>query len=142
MEPRELILAALAAGGKNASYSPVQVQKLLFLVDREGAELVGGKHFNFIPYDYGPFDRAVYDELDILAEMGLVDVHTPGRYRKYSLTVDGYRRGGEKLDSLPAHGRSFLGRVAEWIRPLNFEQIVATIYKLYPEMKVRSVFFR
>ena len=71
MERSELVLAALAAGGKNASYSPVQVQKLLFLVDREGEKLVGGKHFNFVPYDYGPFDREVYDELArILHEAG------------------------------------------------------------------------
>ena len=45
MERPNLVLAALAAGGENASYWPVQVQKLLFLIDREASALVGGPHF-------------------------------------------------------------------------------------------------
>lgn len=140
MNQRDLILAALAAGGENASYSPVQAQKLLFLIDKEAAHLVGGRHFNFVPYDYGPFDRAVYDALDALAQDGLVEVHTGGQYRKYFLTADGYRHGAEKLDGLMENGRLFLTNTAQWIKPLNFQQIVAAIYKRYPEMKSRSVF--
>ena len=49
-----LVLAALAAGGENATFSPVQVQKLLFVLDREASPHIDGPHFNFIPYDYGP----------------------------------------------------------------------------------------
>jgi len=56
MDRGDLVLAALAAGGVGASYSPVQVQKLLFLIDREAANLVDGPHFSFRPYDYGPFE--------------------------------------------------------------------------------------
>lgn len=140
MNRRELILAALAAGGGNTSYSPVQVQKLLFLIDRDAAHLAGGTHFNFVPYDYGPFDRAVYDELDALAQEGLAEVNTAGPYRKYRLTADGYRLGAEKLDGLTEDVQSLLTKIAQWIKPLNFQQIVATIYKHYPEMKARSVF--
>ena len=140
MNQHDLILAAFAAGGENASYSPVHAQKLLFLIDPEAAHLVGGKHFNFVPYDYGPFDRAVYEGLDALAQAGLVEVHTAGRYRKYFLTSEGYRRGAGKLDDLEEGGRSFLTKVARWIRPMNFQQIVEAIYKKYPEMKERSIF--
>ena len=140
MTRRELILAALAAGGENTSYSPVQVQKLLFLVDRRAAHLIGGTHFNFVPYDYGPFDQTIYDELDALAEAGLAEVNAAGPYRKYSLTTDGYWQGTEYLDGLTEDGRSLLTKIAQWIKPLNFQQIVATIYKHYPEMKARSVF--
>lgn len=140
MNRRELILAAFAAGGENTSYSPVQVQKLLFLIDRKAADLVGGTHFNFVPYDYGPFDRAVYNELDALAQDGLVEVNTAGPYRKYRLTADGYTLGAEELDGLTEDGQSLLTKIARWIRSQNFQQIVATIYKHYPEMKARSVF--
>jgi hypothetical protein len=59
MDRSSLVLAALAAAGGNAAFTPVQVQKLLFLIDREAGRLVGGPHFDFLPYDYGPFDRAV-----------------------------------------------------------------------------------
>ena len=88
MDTRDLILSALAAGGENTIYSPVQVQKLLFLIDREAAPLVGGQHFDFKPYNYGPFDRAVYDQLDGLAQEGLIEIHSSGRYPKYTLTSE------------------------------------------------------
>jgi hypothetical protein len=49
---KELVLAGLAAGGRYATFSPAQVQKLFFLIDREAAHWVDGPHFGFMPYDY------------------------------------------------------------------------------------------
>ena len=140
VDTRDLILATLAAGGENTTYSPVQVQKLFFLIDQEAAALVGGRHFDFKPYNYGPFDRAVYDQLYALAREGLIEIHSSGRYPNYALTSNGYQRGAGELGKLPHAGTSFLTRVTRWIKPLNFQQIVATIYQRYPEMRARSVF--
>jgi hypothetical protein len=39
MERDDIILAGLAAGGENATFTPVQVQKLFFLIDREAARV-------------------------------------------------------------------------------------------------------
>jgi uncharacterized protein YwgA len=140
MERQNLVLAALAAGGENASYWPVQVQKLLFLVDREAAALVDGPHFEFKPYDYGPFDRAVYIELEQLSTQGLVEMQNTGRYRVYSLSPKGYRQGVESLRMLSGAARSYIEQAARWVRRLSFQQLVAAIYKRYPDMKVNSVF--
>jgi uncharacterized protein len=71
MDRQSLLLAALAASD-GATHSPVQVQKLFFLLDSEIPSYTGGPHFHFIPYDYGPFDAAVYDELANLEEQGFV----------------------------------------------------------------------
>jgi hypothetical protein len=65
MTRTEVVLSALAAGGENATFLPVQVQKLFFLIDREASHLVGGRKFSFEPCDYGQFDSAVYEELDV-----------------------------------------------------------------------------
>ena len=62
----DIILAALAAS-RGAAHSPVQMQKLLFLLDKRLANELGGPHFNFIPHHYGPFDRTIYDLLEQLA---------------------------------------------------------------------------
>jgi hypothetical protein len=140
MGPDELILAALAAGGENSIYRPVQVQKLLFLIDREISALIGGPHFDFAPYDYGPFDRDVYIELDELAARGLVSAEPAERYRVYSLSPDGYQRGVEILDELHPAAATYIEQVARWVRSLNFQQLVAAIYKRYPDMKVNSIF--
>jgi uncharacterized protein len=140
MERQNLVLAALAAGGENASYWPVQVQKLLFLIDREASALVDGPHFDFRPYDYGPFDRAVYVGLESLSTQGLVEVQSTGRYRIYSLSPDGYRRGVTHLRGFGDATRLYIERAARWVRSLSFQQLVAAIYKHYPDMKVNSVF--
>lgn len=140
MERRELIVAALAAGGENASFSPVQVQKLFFIIDREAAPLIGGPFFAFQPYDYGPFDRSVYDELDALEEDGSIKTENSGRYRVYSLTPDGFATGVAQLDALPLMTKQYIKNVAAWVRALSFQQLVAAVYKRYPDMKVNSIF--
>ena len=47
MNRRETILAAMAAAGANTRFSPVQMQKLLFLLDREVPHFIAGPHFAF-----------------------------------------------------------------------------------------------
>jgi uncharacterized phage-associated protein len=140
MDRTRLLLAGLAAGGENASFTPVQVQKLFFLLDREASHLVGGPHFNFTAYDYGPFDRSVYDGLEELCQHGLGTVQNTGRYRVYGLSQDGYRQGIDTLHSLPQATRDYISSVSTWVRQLSFEQLVASIYNRYPEMKANSVF--
>jgi len=140
MERDEIILSAMAAGGENTTFTPVQVQKLFFLLDREGAHLVDGPHFNFAPYDYGPFDRAVYDALEALARQNLAQVQNTGRYRVYSLSQAGRQRGTARLQALPLATQNYLTNLASWVRQLSFEQLVASIYNRYPEMKANSVF--
>jgi hypothetical protein len=133
-----LVLAALAARGENATFTPVQAQKLLFLIDREIPGLVGGPHFAFRPYDFGPFDRAVYDVLDMLADQGLVR-QSVARYRLYTLSPEGYREGSQLLFSNP-DSAPYICKAADWVCSLSFNQLVAAIYRAYPEMKVNSIF--
>lgn len=63
---REQLLVAAMASCPGARYSPVQIQKLIFVVDRELAGPVGGPFYDFRPYDYGPFDATVYADLEAL----------------------------------------------------------------------------
>ena len=136
----EAVLAALAAAGENAYFTPVQVQKLFFLLDKEASHLINGPHFRFAPYDYGPFDREVYNTLDILAAQSSIQVGSNGRYRIYSLTQSGYQAGVSSLGRLPPLTRDYVVGIAQWVRQLSFEQLVSAIYNRYPEMKVNSVF--
>jgi len=85
MQQSDYVPAILSAVGEQASFSPVQVQKLFFLLDREIPEFVGGPHFDFEPYDFGPFGREVYGVFDGLELCGLSEKTSAGRYRRYSL---------------------------------------------------------
>lgn len=139
MERRDLVLAVLAASN-GARHSPVQVQKLFFLVDQRVASKVGGPHFEFVPYDYGPFDRAVYDELRQLEADGLVEIGTDGRYPSYALTPAGQVAGDTFLNELPPQVVDYIRRLSDFVRSLSFSQLVSVIYREYPSMRANSVF--
>jgi hypothetical protein len=137
MTRREIVLAALAPAN-GGSFTPVQVQKLFFLIDREAADLVGGPYFNFRPYHYGPFDKAVYFELDSLSQEGLVDINNDGR--SYSLTSNGQDLGRTLLIGLPKNAREYVERACDFVRRQSFSSLVSAIYKAYPDMRINSVF--
>jgi hypothetical protein len=141
MTREELILAALAASG-GGTHTPVQIQKLLFLIDKKLAAQVGGPHFDFVPYDYGPFDSSIYTCLDRLAARDLVEVISEPnlRWKKYRLRQEGLQRGANVLSSLHPSVQAYLRDLAGFVRRLSFAQLVASIYRAYPEMKVNSVF--
>ena len=89
---RDVLLMMMAPAG-TAVHTPVQVQKLAFLIDRLVGETIGGTSFDFKPWHYGPFDKAVYQVLEELERDNLVEIHDmsaqmqPTRYR-----VDHLRR--------------------------------------------------
>lgn len=143
MTPRQkLVLAALAAGTSSSEVTPVQAQKLLFLIDKNVASTVGGPHFRFEPYDYGPFDSAVYSDLDLLsfAPSPYVEVVRSGRYRTYRLTPLGRTVGEESLRSIEPAARDYIGRAKDWVKGLSFQALVRAIYDAYPEMRANSIF--
>ena len=140
MDRNEITLAALAAAGENSTFTPVQVQKLFFLLDKEASHLVDGPHYDFKPYDYGPFDKAVYDTLDSLKSAGKTEVHSNGRYRIYSLSQEGFDNGGDALGKLPEPTQRYVRDLVAWVKSMSFEQLVSSIYEKYPDMKANSVF--
>ena len=141
MNRDDYVLASMAMAGREP-LSPVQVQKYFFLLDRNVPEDVAGGHFDFQPYDYGPFDKEVYQTLDALQARGLVEIASPnGRgVRLYRLSETGIREAAEPLKRVPEYIKTYARSVADWIRPLSFTQVVSAIYAQYPEMKVNSVF--
>ena len=142
LTPRQRNVVAALAADRGASFAPVQVQKLFFLLDRNIPGDLGGQQFAFEPYDYGPFDAAVYSELEALARNGLVVIEAaPGAdRRRYALTPEGYEIGRAVFAAMPAGAQDYLTRVSTWVRSLSFAELVGSIYKQYPDMKVNSVF--
>ena len=88
MDRKELVLAAMAPAD-GGWFTPVQVQKLFFLIDMNIGANVGGPHFAFTPYHYGPFDADVYREIEDLASRGMAEAYPNEsfRMRKFCLTL-------------------------------------------------------
>lgn len=141
MKDRDVVMAALAAA-KGATYTPVQIQKLLFLLDRKLVTELKGPYFNFEPYDYGPFDRRVYEVLESLENEGLVEIIRAQnlRWKKYRTTSEGQRKGEEILSTIEPGIAERIISLSNTVRRLSFGELVSAIYKAYPEMKVNSVF--
>ena len=87
MQRRDALLAIMgAADGR--PFSPVQLQKAVFLIDRNMPNVFdANSRFAFAPYDYGPFDREVYVEAGVLEQGDLASaVKGAGGYTEYSVT--------------------------------------------------------
>jgi len=135
----DVVLAALSPAG-GVPHTPVQVQKLLFLVDRNISTLLGGPKFAFKPLHYGPFDRQVYASLEGLAQQGLVEITRGWNWPEYRLTPAGQARAAGVLADLDEPARDYIDRASTFVRSLPFPELVAAIYKAYPEMRANSVF--
>lgn len=141
MRRRDWTLLALASAG-GETLTPVQVQKSLFLLGENFSSGVGPRFYRFQPYHYGPFDRAVYEDAEELASEGLARVdREPSRlWVEYAATERGLERAGSLKANAPHDAVLYLDAVVAWARKLNFQQLVSSIYKMYPAQKVNSVF--
>lgn len=73
MDRRDVLLLMMAPAGLD-SHTPVQVQKLAFLIEKTIGDKIDGTGFDFIPWHYGPFDKHVYVTLEELESEGLVAI--------------------------------------------------------------------
>jgi uncharacterized protein len=141
MNRNDFVLAVFASSN-NAIYSPVQIQKLFFLIEKKIPELSENNYFNFTPYNYGPFDPEIYDVILELISSGDLKVinDVNSRIMKYNTTDKGQIRGEQILQSLGKNTISKIKILSEFVRKLSFSELVSAIYKEYPEMKKYSIF--
>ena len=139
MNKKEIVLVALVPANGDI-HTPVQVQKLLFLIDRNVTDTINGEHFNFSPYSYGPFDIEVYKTLEQLGYDDFVEINREETWETYRLTVKGQERGNQLFEPLDETVRNYVIALSEFVHKLTFNQLVSAIYKAYPEMRVNSVF--
>ncbi len=141
MNQKEIVLAALAAS-KGQSHTPVQTQKLLFIIDQKIPQSVDGPHFDFQPYDYGPFDKNVYSVLNELYNDGDVEILYEGQnnLRHYNLTNQGQSKGKKLLESLDKSASEYICQLSHFVISQPFAKLVSAVYRAFPEMKVNSIF--
>jgi uncharacterized protein len=143
MNRRALVLAILAAA-EGRTYTPVQIQKSVFLVCDQFPHLIDeGPQFNFQPYDYGPFDSDVYSVIDVLRSDGLAVVapSPSGNWNTYAASDAGIDEGDEVLNNaMGDDARKYVRAVSDWVRSLRFKSLVKSIYEAYPHMRANSIF--
>ena len=139
MERHDFVLACMSPA-ENEIFRPVQVQKLFFLIDRNLHEILGGQYFNFEPYNYGPFDKTVYEALEALAAEEMIEIVQDHTWKSYKLTNAGLERGRVVFEELPEKAKAYITQISNFVLSLSFTQLVRAIYNAYPEMRANSVF--
>jgi uncharacterized protein len=135
-----LVILSLANG---EPFTPVQIQKALFLAsDKARDAFRPDSHYNFQPYDYGPFDWQVYADVEMLERHGLAQIglNPDGRWKTYAATGSGIAAAQRFSERLTPNQIEMLRRIVRLVRSLSFTELVSSIYRGYPEMQVRSVF--
>ena len=141
MDRQDWLLLVLGATEK--ALTPVQLQKSLFMLEKTlPDDFVAEGYYEFEPYDYGPFDAAIYQDADLLANQQLVNIvsSSTGRWSEYSIGRVGLHRVDEIQSELPENVQVYVRQLVEWIQTKSFSQLVRYIYDRYPEYKVNSVF--
>lgn len=141
MNRNDFVLAVFA-NSNNAIYSPVQIQKLFFLIEKKIPELSENNYFNFTPYNYGPFDPNIYDVISELISSEDLEMISDinSRIMKYNTTNKGQIRGEQILQSLGENATGKIKILSDFVRKLSFSELVSAIYKEYPDMKKNSIF--
>ena len=101
---------------------------------------MGHPFYDFRPYNYGPFDVKVYQDLEALGKSGLVRIDGYRGQRRYALTPHGRELGRATLNEFPGAAKAYIKAVADWVRSLSFADLVGAIYRAYPQMRERSIF--
>ncbi len=139
---RDWLLAALiVAGGE--PLTPVQLQKVMFLLGKRAPDGVGTGFYKFHPYNYGPFSAEIYRDAEAMAAEGLVRVERqqPGRpWATYAATSTALARSAALRATLGDERWSYLERLVQWARSLTFQQLVRAVYAAYPDQQVNSIF--
>ncbi len=129
----------MAAAGANARFDPVRLQKYFFLLDRELEGESGCPHFDFQPYRYGPFDPAVYGQVEQLASEGLAIIDESRRYRLYGLTEEGLERGDRAAATLPERTSQYMAAASDWLFSLALSPLLLSIYDYAPDMAAEAI---
>ena len=147
-ERQKFVLAGMVATKDHypVAFSSAQIQKLLFLLDEKARKQFNEEpYFDFQPYDYGPFDKEVYRELESLQTKGLTKATSVPSYsgvrREYCLTHEGVQTGKEILADLNQHyGDILRDVVSSVLSHKTFRSLVLAIYNEYPQMRENSIF--
>jgi uncharacterized protein YwgA len=138
---QDWLLMALCAA-QDGRLTPIQTQKTLFIMKMEACHQVGHDFYEFVPYNYGPFNNKIYDDVQSLHSEGSVIVeYVPGRrWQEYCATQQGRDRAQSLRQSSPAETVNFLDRVVSWVKGQSFSDLLRAVYAKYPEYAKNSVF--
>jgi uncharacterized protein YwgA len=123
----------------STTLDPVRIQKGMFLLSKRGPHK---QLYDFQPYNWGPFSRDVYSDLDQLVAQGLVEQESrPGQsWSLYKLSEDGYMLASKVASSTDENAVRWMAQLRRYLTSRSFNELLTEIYSLHPEYATRSQF--
>lgn len=144
----DFLLLLLRAAGE--VWGKTKLVKLLFLLGKEtkSGEMVPD-FFRHVAYDFGPFDDAIYRDIEALENAGLIEVRQPARRASADRGVDAvYRltaRGKKFADALSRGAEQSNTAVVDEVKDIaqkygrmTLRELLRYVYRTYPEYTVNS----
>lgn len=118
-----LLMLLGAGGGKQAIQGTTRLQKLLFLIEQEaGIKATEGKDFAFSAYKFGPVSKDLYDDLEKLENLGLLEAKgvaepSESEIGEYDLSYDDLMGDEEQesKDALEERRFKLTNQGVEWL---------------------------
>jgi DNA-binding PadR family transcriptional regulator len=140
-----LILALLCAPDRlGNNYGPIvgitRLEKLIFLVKKESSILTAlpsEDDFNFRPYRMGPFTPEVYDEIDFLESLGLVESRKVGQDKNVEAVEDNLFFSNQILDKYQKKEVLDTGETREYRLSAEGKKVAKKIFDELPDGEKR-----
>jgi len=151
MHRKLLPLALMYANDGEPIEGRTRLQKMVFLMQQEleqrGQSGTIGTEYDFIPYDYGPFSKELYDDLDAMIDQEFVDdTEEPLRSGKvkyiYEIEgdgedlVDSEKETWEDADAI----MQLAQEIKEDYNDMLLSELIEYVYSEYPDYAERSVY--
>ena len=141
MDRKDIVLLVIESAS-DEGLSPLQLQKSLFIIGQSKLNGLPLDFYAFRPYNYGPFCEEIYHDTDTLVEEGMVfNIPVAGQsWSKYVITLKGQTRGEEIKKENNIGLVEYINDTVQWVKSLDFSELLRAIYAKYPEYRVNSVF--
>jgi len=142
MTKKDWVLLLINFAGEKG-LSPLKLQKSVFLLSKNLHEDLSKDFYNFIPYNYGPFSKEIYTDIDILDSEGLIKIleFKDRKWPEYHITSKGVKKSEKLILHLDDKTKKYLEKLVNWVNSLSFLELIHIIYSNYPEYKANSVLF-
>lgn len=126
---QKIIIELLRRAGEPVSR--LQLTKWCFLLRHESQSQGGNAFYDFVPYKYGPFSFALYQEVGKLVQRGYIDEPTESMW---SLSAQAAREPLRLDKSVDANLASLLAEV----RSLSPNGLIDRVYESHPRFTINS----
>jgi len=150
MHRKLLPLALMYAGDGEPIEGRTRLQKLVFLMQKRleeaGEDPLQSDDYEFVPYDYGPFSKELYDDLDDTIARGMVegreeDLGEDKVKYDYEIQDQGKQWVGDQLSKEEAQR---ILELAEEIKDeygeVNLSDLIDEVYSRYPKYAENSIY--